>query len=358
MRCCCVCAKYCSAITSHSPHGAPFASRCAAFRAILFFVHCPKREPRRRLARGTGSQEIVSKIHTIFRPGRPAINPGGPIFFERRMKICVLASGSAGNCIYVASGKTRILVDAGISGRQTVRRLEEIGVSIEAIDAICVSHEHDDHTGGVGILYKRHQIPVYANGGTADALSRRPRLQGLPWRVFTTGAPFSIGDLVIEPFSIPHDAYEPVGFTLHCEEGRIGIALDVGTPTTLVRERLRGCHALVVEANHDEHLLQEAPRPWALKQRIRSRQGHLSNRMAAEMLAEIASPALQQVFLGHLSEDCNCPILAVRTISEALAESGHPHIRVCPTYPDRVAEVWDSSVRPPPGCTENPPIPA
>lgn len=274
------------------------------------------------------------------------------------MKICVLASGSAGNCILVASQETRILVDAGISGRQTARRLEQIGVSIETIDAICLSHEHDDHAGGVGVLYKRHQIPVYANGGTADALARRPRLESIPWRIFTTGAPFSIGDLVVEPFSIPHDAYEPVGFAVHCMEGRIGIALDVGTPTTLIRERLRGCHALVVEANHDEHLLQEAPRPWALKQRIRSRQGHLSNRLAAEMLAEIAGPALQQVFLGHISEDCNCPTLAVRTISEALAQNGHPRIRVCPTYPDRVAEVWDSSAHPAQVCLETRPIPA
>lgn len=268
------------------------------------------------------------------------------------MKICVLASGSAGNCIFVASKTTRILVDAGISGRQTAMRLAQIGEPIESIDAICLSHEHDDHAGAVGVLHKRHRIPVYANGGTADALSRRPRLESLAWQIFTTGVPFSIGDLVLEPFSVPHDAYEPVGFTVCHGAERVGIALDVGTPTTLIRERLRGCHALVVEANHDEHLLQEASRPWSLKQRIRSRQGHLSNRMAAEMIEEIAGPALQQIFLGHLSEDCNCPELAVRTISEALVRCGHPHVRICPTFQNRVADIWEFHTIPLAGPTE------
>lgn len=262
------------------------------------------------------------------------------------MKICVLASGSSGNCIFVASEKTRVLIDAGISCLQTVKRLGQIGVGIEAIDAICLSHEHDDHTNGVRILHKRHGIPLYANGGTADALSRREGMEGVPWKVFTTGVGFRVGDLDVESFSIPHDAYEPVGFAIRCGADRIGIALDVGTPTTLIRERLRGCCAVVVEANHDEQLLQEAVRPWSLKQRIRGRQGHLSNRVAAEMLAEIAGPALQQVFLGHLSEDCNRPDLAVRTVCAALDRCGQGHVRVVATYPDRVAEVWTSAASP------------
>jgi phosphoribosyl 1,2-cyclic phosphodiesterase len=145
--------------------------------------------------------------------------------------------------------------------------------------------------------------------------------------------------MVIEPFAVPHDAYDPVGFVICNGAARVGIVTDMGVATTLVRQRLKQCQAVVVEANHDEKMLQAAPRPWHLKQRIMGRQGHLSNEGAAAVLAEIAGPDLRQVFLAHISDECNCEDLALRTTMDRLAEAGHLHIRVSATFSDRVSEM-------------------
>lgn len=255
------------------------------------------------------------------------------------LKLCVLASGSKGNCTFIGTERTRILIDAGLSARRTAERLALIGERIEQIDAICVSHEHSDHIAGIRILHKSHAIPVYANGGTLDGILRDRRCSGLACRRFTTGAPFSIGDFEIEPFSVPHDAYEPVGFVVRTGGRAVGLATDVGMVTNLLREKLRACHAVVIEANHDETLLQNADRPWSLKQRIRGRQGHLSNASAAGLIAEIAGEGLEHLFLAHLSSDCNSPHHARRTVEEALAGAGHRHVTVCLTGADGVSEV-------------------
>ncbi|NIS12914.1 MAG: MBL fold metallo-hydrolase, partial [Thermoplasmata archaeon] len=175
----------------------------------------------------------------------------------------------------------------------------------------CLSHEHGDHTYGLRALHTRHNIPLYANAGTIEGVQRDARLRALSWEVFDTGSAFAIGDLVIQPFSVPHDAYDPVGFTIRHERVQVGVLADMGAPTTVVREHLRSCRVVVVEANHDEQMLQESSRPWHLKQRIRSRQGHLSNESAATMLAEIAGPELDHVFLTHISDECNREDLAV-----------------------------------------------
>lgn len=258
------------------------------------------------------------------------------------VRVCVLGSGSSGNCTYVGSGSTSILVDAGLSSRETARRLGEIGVDVGGIQAVCVSHEHGDHTAAVRALHRRHGIALYANTGTLEALRRDPRIGELPWQVFTNGSPFQVGDFSVEPFSVPHDAYDPVGFVVSSGPVRVGVVTDMGVPTTLIRERLRTCHVVIVEANHDERLLQNAARPWHLKQRILGRQGHLSNEAAAEMLGEIAGPGLQQVFLAHLSEDCNRGELALQATELRLKKAGHAHIRVSLTYPDRVSDVWSA----------------
>ncbi|MFH0954462.1 MAG: MBL fold metallo-hydrolase [Verrucomicrobiota bacterium] len=256
------------------------------------------------------------------------------------VRVCVLASGSSGNCTYVASDHTSILVDAGLSSKETVRRLGQIGADVSGIHAVCVSHEHGDHTAGLRVLHRQHGIPLYANSGTLEALRRDPKMSELAWQVFTTGAPFAVGDFSVEAFSVPHDAYEPVGFVLKSGEARVGIVTDMGVPTTLIRERLRRCQVIIVEANHDERLLQDAARPWHLKQRILGRQGHLSNEAAAAMVAEIAGPDLQQVFLAHLSEDCNRQDLALQATERSLKKAGHTHVKVNLTYPDRISEVW------------------
>lgn len=258
------------------------------------------------------------------------------------MRVCVLGSGSGGNCTYVASAQTGILVDAGLSGRATGQRLAEFGVSLESVCAICVTHEHSDHTSGLAVLNKGGRIKLYANSGTIEGIEARDGEKKLPWNVFSTGAQFQIGDLTINPFTVPHDAYDPVGFVISHGDIRVGVVTDMGMVTGLIRERLRACNTLVIESNHDEQMLKDADRPWHLKQRIIGRQGHLSNQHAAELLSEIAGPHLKAVFLAHLSGECNLPELARKTVADALANAGHPHVKVIVAPPDRVSEVWES----------------
>lgn len=257
------------------------------------------------------------------------------------LKICVLASGSSGNCTFIGTESTRILVDAGLSARRTAERLAAIGERPEGLDAVCVSHEHIDHVTGLRVLQKKYGVDIYVNGGTLEALDARRKHEGMAFRRFTTGAAFSIGDLTLEPFAVPHDAYEPVGFVIHSGGLSVGIATDIGTVTGLVREKLRPCHAVVLEANHDEVLLLAADRPWTLKQRIRGNQGHLSNRAAAELVSEIAGTRLQHLFLAHMSADCNSPQHVQTAFETALGESGHAHVTVRLTGPDRVSEILE-----------------
>jgi len=256
------------------------------------------------------------------------------------VKVCVLGSGSGGNCTYVASETTAILIDAGLSGRATGQRLAEFGASLESIQAICVTHEHSDHTSGLAVLHRGGVVKLYANSGTVEGIEAKAGDKKLQWNIISTGANFQIGDLSIDPFTVPHDAYDPVGFVIRCGETRVGVVTDMGMVTGLIRERLRTCNVLVVESNHDEQMLKAADRPWHLKQRISGRQGHLSNQHAAELLLEIAGPHLKAVFLAHLSSECNSPDLAKRTIEGALMSKGHPHIRVMVAPSDRVSEIW------------------
>ena len=256
--------------------------------------------------------------------------------------VCVLGSGSSGNATYVGTPEHGILIDAGLSGKETERRLAEIGTDLRSLKAVCVSHEHKDHVAGLGVLHRRYGLDLYANAGTISAIERDPRLRGLRWRVFTTGQSFFVGEIEVRPFSVPHDAYEPVGFVIAHEEVRVGIVTDMGISTSMVREHLRGCRVVVLESNHDEEMLAQSERPWSLKQRIMGRQGHLSNRLAAEMLAEIAGPSLEQVFLAHISAECNRGELAVAAVSAELGRAGHTHVEVCETFPDRVSRVWCS----------------
>jgi phosphoribosyl 1,2-cyclic phosphodiesterase len=257
------------------------------------------------------------------------------------MRVCVLGSGSGGNCTYVASETTAVLIDAGLSGRATGLRLAECGASVESIHAICVTHEHSDHTSGLAVLHRGGKVKLYANSGTIEGIDARVgNDKKLQWNIFSTGANFQIGDLSIDPFSVPHDAYDPVGFVIRCGEIRVGVVTDMGMVTGLIRERLRACNVLVIESNHDEQMLKDADRPWHLKQRISGRQGHLSNQHAAELLTEIAGPHLKAVFLAHLSSECNSPELALRTVSDALKNKGHLHVRVVVAPSDRVSDIW------------------
>lgn len=256
------------------------------------------------------------------------------------VEVCVLASGSSGNCTLVRSGDSALLIDAGISGKEIFRRAGALGISPSMVVGICVSHEHSDHVSGIGRIHQQHAIPVYTNRGTSEAMARQQELRDIAFRIFSTGQAFDVGPFTIEPFSVPHDAYEPVGFIISTAGCRIGVVTDMGMSTTLIRERLKSCRAVVVEANHDEQLLRNAKRPEFLKQRILGRQGHLSNRAATDLLTEIAGPHLEAVFLAHLSEDCNKPEVAMHLVRTGLNRAGHSHVQVHLTFPDQSSAVW------------------
>lgn len=233
------------------------------------------------------------------------------------VSVCVLASGSRGNAIYISDGLTAILVDAGLSAREIERRLRIRGLDAACLSAILVTHEHTDHVRGLERLVRRHRLPVYLTGGThraAGALQKLPELY-----TFTCGSEFRINSLSVRPFSIPHDARDPAGFAIGANGSRIGIATDLGQVTSLVRDHLRDCQMLVLEANHDPDMLITGPYPWFLKQRIRSRTGHLSNHESSRLLEEVMHTELKHVILAHLSETNNTPAKASAEALRVLA---------------------------------------
>jgi phosphoribosyl 1,2-cyclic phosphodiesterase len=230
---------------------------------------------------------------------------------------CPLASGSKGNCLYVGSKKTKILVDAGLSGKSTKQKLEEIGVDLDEIEAILVSHEHTDHIAGLKTLAMKLDIPILANQETAKgicaALHDCPR-----FKIFTTGETFTFGDLTIHPFSVPHDTPDPVAFTFQIDGVKLGIATDLGFVTTVVKNQLKECDYLYVEANHEPSMVHASSRPQIYKQRVLGKNGHLSNEACAELLEHVLSPRLKQIYLAHLSQECNNPVTALDRVKKRI----------------------------------------
>lgn len=254
-------------------------------------------------------------------------------------KLTILGSGSAGNASYVETDETRLLVDAGFSGRQIRQRLATLGRVPENLTAILITHEHSDHISGLAAIAEKSSIPVYCNRATKDEITRITGAK-LDFRLFVTGSGFDVGDINVETFSIPHDAQDPVGYILRTSSGNIGFATDLGHVTKLVLDRIRSANALVLESNHDVKMLQDCPhRPWSLKQRILSRHGHLSNEAAADCIQEIMTADLRHLYLGHLSRDCNKPELAQRVMGNRLQTLGATHVQLnvadqttaCPT---------------------------
>jgi phosphoribosyl 1,2-cyclic phosphodiesterase len=232
------------------------------------------------------------------------------------LAICMLASGSKGNSSYITDGETSILIDAGLSGIELQRRLSSRGLDPESLDAIIVTHEHSDHVRGVGILSRRYKLPVYINRQTHKASTQLGSLHET--RPFECGTRFHIRNLAIHPFSISHDAEDPVGFTIGRNGATIAIATDLGIATSMVKEHLKGCDLLILEANHDPTMLETGPYPWPLKQRILSRTGHLSNPSSKILLEELQHEKLQHVILAHLSEINNTPQKAFDEVAKAL----------------------------------------
>jgi phosphoribosyl 1,2-cyclic phosphodiesterase len=243
--------------------------------------------------------------------------------------LTMLGSGSAGNSALIATSHCRLLVDGGLSARQLVLRLEQCGVSPNELDGVLLTHEHGDHVCGLDVLCRKFHIPIFCNALTAEAVRYGSLGEHRQWRIFRTGATFSICDITVESFPVPHDAVEPVGYTFHAGENALGYVTDLGHATRLTIERLRQVQTLVIETNHDEKLLQNDPhRPWPVKQRIQSRHGHLSNSAAAAVISQLLSGKIARVVLGHLSQDCNSPALAAGTVRAELEKSGRAEIEI------------------------------
>ncbi|PLY04846.1 MAG: MBL fold metallo-hydrolase [Desulfuromonas sp.] len=234
------------------------------------------------------------------------------------MRICLLASGSRGNAVYVESGAARLLIDSGLSARAIVERLKAIGVDPEDLDAILVTHEHRDHCQGLGPMARRYALPVYIHPETLSALDKVGKLPEI--REFDTTTRIDFKDVSVTPFPLTHDAAPTVGFTIDSAEGKVGFATDLGMVTRLVRQRLTDSRVLILESNHDEEMLLNGPYPWPLKQRVRSTHGHLSNHDAAQLLNDLIWQGLQGVFLAHLSETNNQPELAFRSAQQVLGQ--------------------------------------
>jgi phosphoribosyl 1,2-cyclic phosphodiesterase len=242
----------------------------------------------------------------------------------------MLGSGSAGNSALVATDHCKILVDGGLSARQLVLRLEQCGVTPEQLDGVLLTHEHGDHVCGLEVLCRKFDVPIYCNALTAEAVRSDSAFgRHRNWRIFATGAEFSICDIAVQTFPVPHDAVDPLGFVFQAGAGSLGFITDLGYVTKMIVERLRHVRTLVIETNHDEKLLQnDAHRPWPVKQRIQSRHGHLSNAAAASVIEDLLPGKIERVVLGHLSRDCNKPELALQTVRSSLARVGRMDVEI------------------------------
>ena len=240
------------------------------------------------------------------------------------VSISVLASGSRGNTAVVESSRARILVDAGISCRETFKRLKLAGLEPKSLSAILITHEHSDHVYGLATLAKKLDIPVFMTGATHQAWARSlrddagqlPKLAKL--EIFSAGRQFQVADITVTPFTIPHDAADPVGFTFRAEGAKIAFATDLGYMPASVRDHLRRCDVIIIESNHDVEMLRVGPYPWSVKQRVMSRVGHLSNDSLAQFFAEDYDGGASHIVLAHLSEQNNHPEVARRVAENAL----------------------------------------
>lgn len=238
------------------------------------------------------------------------------------MKLFSVASGSSGNCIYYSDGETEILVDAGLSGKKIQLGLDQFGVNPAGIKGILVTHEHNDHITGVGILSRRFKLPIYITEKTYNSCKNvLGKIDNNLLNHFQVGEKFHIGDVQIEAFRTFHDAAEPVGFTFFSKEQKLGLLTDTGMVDEKVMQAIYHSDVLLIEANHDEKMVETGPYPWGLKKRILGDCGHLSNTTAGEVLVELLKGKTKQVLLAHLSEENNFPQLAKLTVETILAKA-------------------------------------
>ena len=234
------------------------------------------------------------------------------------MELCSIASGSSGNCIYVSSGATNLLIDVGISGKRIEEGLNSLGLKTAEMDGILITHEHSDHIAGLGVIARRLGLPIYATRGTIEAVKQMKTLGEIPGGLFheiQADREFTIADIVVHPVRVSHDAAEPVAYRLSKDESAVGVLTDLGTYNDHIVESFRNVEALLIEANHDVNMLQVGKRyPYALKQRILSDRGHLSNETCGQLLCKLLHDNMKQILLGHLSMENNLAELAYETV--------------------------------------------
>ncbi len=237
------------------------------------------------------------------------------------IKFCSLFSGSSGNCIFIGTETTKVLIDAGVSGSRITEALEEIGEAPEDLSAIFITHEHSDHISGAGIVSRKYRVPIYATSKTWQAMTRGVgKILPENKKIMESGEQLTLGDLEIKNFSIPHDAVDPVAYSFETGGKRISVATDMGCVTQEIRENIWGSDLILLESNHDIEMLKSGSYPYVLKKRILGDRGHLSNLAAADFLTELALNGTAQFFLGHLSQENNTPECAYETTCHMLLE--------------------------------------
>lgn len=244
------------------------------------------------------------------------------------MRLCSIASGSSGNCIYVGSEATHLLVDAGVSGKRTESGLNTLGITGADLDGILVTHEHADHINGLGIMARKYGVPIYATPGTIEAIkecSAVGKIDSSLFREVYEDRKLTIKDLTVNPMRISHDAAQPVAYRIGYGDKKVGICTDLGVYNDYTVECLRGMDALLIEANHDVNMLQVGPYPYYLKQRILGDRGHLSNENSGKLLSRILHDKLQAILLGHLSKENNLPELAYEAVRMEITLGDNPY---------------------------------
>lgn len=244
------------------------------------------------------------------------------------MRLCSIASGSSGNCIYVGSDTTHLLVDTGISGKRVEQGLNQLGISGSDLDGILVTHEHADHISGLGVVARKYGIPIYTTPGTKEAIWKANSIGKVDSDLFNDVFPdetFQIKDISIYPIQTSHDAAQPVAYRFESEKKSVAVMTDLGVYTDYTVECLRGLDALLIEANHDVNMLQVGPYPYYLKQRILGNRGHLSNENCGRLLSRLLHDKLRTVLLGHLSKENNLEELAYETVRIEITMADNPY---------------------------------
>lgn len=233
------------------------------------------------------------------------------------MRVCCIASGSSGNCTYVGTDTAHILIDAGLSGKKTREGVESLDITLDDIDGIFLTHEHSDHIKGLGIILRKHDIPVYGTPGTIKAIENTQDLGEYDHSLLHTIEPdekFILKDINLRPVNIAHDAAQPVGYRIESEGRTFGMITDIGSYTDYTIENMRGVNCMMIEANHDVRMLETGRYPYPLKKRILSDHGHLSNEKAGDFLDTILNDQIESLIIGHLSQENNLPELAYEAV--------------------------------------------